>query len=233
MKRITTCLLSAVVMLLIGSVCWSLGRLEQSLAQAQQAVATLEYDGVQAAFEHAEHYFEYGSHIPGVGNQALNDIRARKASLQYWQRHYAAIVPQGDDPVASLPRDNTELQFIAANAVYRAAKTQVKDRQTALQAIDAGIKAYLVVLRNSTGHEDAAFNYEYLVRQRGTILAGPDKPKGGDSGDEANPHGQPGGAPQQTEMNDFKIQIPIDAKEFEDQKNGQEAGKTVARRRKG
>jgi hypothetical protein len=233
MKRISTYLLGAFALLLIGSLCWSLGGLERSLAQAQQDVATLQYDGVKEAYDHAEHYFEYGSHIPGVGNHALNDIRARNASLQYWQRHYAAIVPPVDDPVASLPPDNTELQFIAANAVYRAAQTQVKDRATALQAIDAGIKAYLVVLKNSSGNEDAAFNYEYLVRQRGAILAGPDKPKGGDAGDETNPHGQPGGAPQKTDMNDFKIQIPVNPKEFEDEKNGKEAGKNVERQRKG
>lgn len=233
MKRAAIYLLGALVLLTVGGVCWSLSGLENSLAQAQQDVATLNYDGVQERLERAEHFYEYGSHIPGVGNRALNDIRARKASLQYWQRNYAAIVPPGEDPVASLPPDNTGLQFVTANAVYRNAQAQAKDRVTALQAIDAGIKAYLVVLKNSTDNVDAAFNYEYLIRQRGAILASPGNPKGGSAGDETNPHGQPGGAPQQTEMNDFKIQIPTDPKEFEDQKDGQEAGKNVVRQRRG
>jgi len=233
MKRIAIYLLSALVLLTVGSVCWSLSGLENSLAQAQQDVATLNYEGVQERFDRAEQFYEFGSRIPGVGNQALNDIRARKASLQYWQRNFAAIVPPGEDPVASLPPDNTDLQFVTANAVFRSAQAQAKDRQTALQAMDAGIKAYLVVLKNSTDNVDAAFNYEYLIRQRGAILAGPANAKGSNAGDESNPHGQPGGAPQQTEMNDFKIQIPVDPKEFEDQKNGQEAGKNVVRQRRG
>ena len=153
--------------------------------------------------------------------------------MQYWQRRYASIVSPGDDPVAALPQDNTELQLITANAVYRMAQSKVTDRPTALQAIDMGVKAYFAVLKNSPTNPDAAFNYEFLLQQRGALLAGSGKPKGGDAGEETNPHGQPGGAPQQTEMNDFKIQIPAESKEFEDQKEGQEAGKTVPRQRKG
>jgi hypothetical protein len=237
MKGVIACWLAALGVGLLGFGCLTAGRFEQSVARAQRNLTTLNYEGAEEIFTRAEQYFEYASYVPGVGNQALNDIRARKAALHYWQQQYDAIIPHSDDPIGSLPRDNTELQFIVANAVYRSAQAQAKqrqnDRQSVLQSIDTGIKAYLAVLRNSTRNQDAAFNYEYLVQLRGAVLAGNGKPKGGDSGEETNPHGQPGGTPQQTDMNDFKIQIPLEPKESEDHKSGIDAGKSAAKQRKG
>ena len=238
MKGVIACWLAALGLGFLGALCLTAGRFEQSVARVQRNLTTLNTEGAEETFTLAEQYFEYASYIPGVGNQALNDIRARKASLHYWQRQYDAIIPHSDDPIGSLPRDNTELQFIVANALYRSAQTQAKelqnDRQSVLQSIDTGIKAYLAVLRNSTrNEEDAAFNYEYLVQLRGAILAGNGKPKDGDPGEKTNPHGQPGRTPQQSDMNDFKIQIPLEPKESEDHKSGLDAGKTGARARKG
>jgi hypothetical protein len=237
MKGVIACWLAALGLAVAGIGCLMAGRFEQSLARTQRNLATLNYEGAEETFIRAEQYLEYASHIPGVGNRMLNDIRARKALLHYWQRQYDAIIPHSDDPIGSLPRDNTELQFIVANAVYRSAQAEAKqrqnDRQSVLQSIDTGIKAYLAVLRNSTRNEDAAFNYEYLVQLRGAILAANGKPKGGDSSEEANPHGQPGGAPRQTDMNDFKIQIPLEPKESEDHKTGIDAGKSARKERKG
>lgn len=237
MKSVVACWLAALGAGLLAGGCLIAGRFEQSVARTQRNLTTLDYEGAEETFTRAEQYFEYASYVPGVGNQALNDIRARKALLHYWRREYDAIIPRSDDPIGSLPRDNTELQFIVANAVYRSAQAQAReqqnDRQSVLQSIDTGIKAYLAVLRNSTRNEDAAFNYEYLVQLRGAVLGGNGKPKGGDSGEETNPHGLPGGPPQQTGMSDFKIQVPLDRKEAGDEKTGHDAGKSAARERRG
>jgi hypothetical protein len=237
MKGVIACWLAALGLAVAGIGCLMAGRFEQSLARTQRNIATLNYEGAEETFTRAEQYLEYASYIPGVGHRMLNDIRARKALLHYWQGQYGAIIPHSDDPIGSLPRDNTELQFIVANAVYRSAQAEAKqrqnDRQSVLQSIDTGIKAYLTVLRNSTRNEDAAFNYEYLVQLRGAILAANGKLKGGDSGEETNPHGQPGSAPRQTDMNDFKIQIPLEPKESEDHKTGIDAGKNARKERKG
>jgi hypothetical protein len=239
MKGTVSYLLGAAALLLLGVVCWQVADFEREIAAAQRNFATMTYDNVEDTFERAERYFRLGRYVPGIGSGPLNDILARKAELHYWQRRYDSIVPRGDDPLALLPADNVELQFVAANAVYRGARAaglaegKADDRDAALHAIDAGIRAYLVVLKNSARHDDAAFNYEYLLLQRGALLAGAGTPAGATDGEESTPHGQAGGAPQQTEMNDFKIQIPLDPKEFEDQKEGQEAGKNVARERRG
>jgi hypothetical protein len=237
MKGVIACWLAALGVSVLGIVCLLAGRFEQSVAQVQRDLSTLNYAGAEDVLARAERYVEYASYIPGVGNRTLNDIRARRAWLHYWQRQYGAIIPHSDDPIGSLPRDDTELQFIVANAIYRGAQAQAKeqqnDRQSELQSIDTGIKAYLAVLRNSKDNEDAAFNYEYLVQLRGAVLAGNGKPKEGDSGEENNPHGQPGGPQQHTGMSDFKIQIPLDRKEAGDEKSGLDAGKNARKERKG
>jgi hypothetical protein len=231
--RIITSLTGAVAFALVGIVCWVSARVERNVARAEEALATGEYAAALDALEPVGRYYEQTSRFAGIGKRALTQVRAYQAAAQYWQHRYAAIVPLGENPVALLPADNVELQLIVANAVYRAAQAEVRDRQSQLQALEAGIRAYQGVLKNSRTNDIAAFNYEYLTRQRGAILSGSAKLKDGEADGQGNPHGQPGGAPQRTDMNDFKMQTPLDPKEGVDPKNGQDAGKTAPRERRG
>ena len=133
-------------------------------------------------------------------------------------------MPLQTDPVASIPSDNVELQLVVANAVYRIGQAQANDRQTALQALDAGIAAYLTVLKNTARQEHAAFNYEYLVRLRGDIAKGRRPPSGADV---HGPEGRAGAPPgPEGNMNDFKIQIPLEPEEL-----GAIAGKAAPMKR--
>jgi len=237
-KGTASCLLGAAALFVLGLVCWRVADFEREIAAAQRDFATMSFADVEATFERAKSFFRLGRYVPGIGDGPLNDLLAREAELKYWQRRYDAIVPQGDDPLA-LVADNVELQFVTANAVYRRARAEASaadkadDRDATLRALDAGIRAYLVVLKNAPRHDDAAYNYEYLLEQRGALLAGSARAAGGGD-EESTPHGQAGGAPREAETNDFKIQIPLEPQEFEDQKDGQEAGKDVgARERRG
>ena len=228
MKRITGYLLGAALLALLGAVCLAADRLDREMAHAQQNLATLNYDDPEATFETAERYFEYGSRIPWVGNGPLNDVRARKAALYYWQQQYGAIVPQQTDPVGAIAPDNVELQLVVANAVYRTGQAQAKDRRTTLQALDAGINAYFTVLKNAKRHEDAAYNYEYLVRLRADVDKGRRKPELSRALN--GPLGRPGIVPpQDSNMGNFKILVPLDSQEL---KAGQ-AGKALPKGRKG
>jgi hypothetical protein len=90
------------------------------------------------------------------------------------------------------------------------------------------------VLKNSERNEDAAFNYEYLLRLRSGVLLKRTGQGGADeAGDQKTTHGQPGGAPRESDPSDFKIHIPLESREFENQKDGQQAGKAAARKRRG
>jgi len=230
MKGISGLVIAAILLALLGAGLARLGFLERDLAQAQANVATQNYDGVDETFAAAERYYEYGSHLPWVGSGPLNEIRARRASMHYWQKAYGEVIPQQTDPVGAVPADNPALQLIVANAVYRTGQAQSKDKATTMQALDAGINAYQAVLKNTARQEDAAFNYEYLIRLRDEVDKGKRKPGPGDIVMKG-PDGASGAPPTlENTMSDFKIYIPLDSQERQDQGV---AGKAAPTRRKG
>jgi hypothetical protein len=149
MKGITGFIVAAVVLAIAGAGCLAAGTLERDMARAQQDIVTERYDQPQATFDAAERYFEYGSHLPWIGAAPLNDLRARKAALSYWQHQYDGVVSRDSDPVTAVPADNIGLQLVVANAVYRTGETRATDRPSLLQALDAGIAAYANVLKNA------------------------------------------------------------------------------------
>jgi hypothetical protein len=228
MKAIVGHLLGAVVLALIGGVCLAAGLLDREMGHAQEHLAAQEYNEPEAIFENVEPYFEYSSRVPGIGNGPLNDVRARRASAQYWQRNYATIVPEVTDPVASIPSDNVAQQLIVANSIFRIGQAEAKDRTSMLQMLDAGILGYQTVLKN-VAQQDAAYNYEYLVRLRDELQKGRRKGQGDEPTDDGQ-HGQAGGPPPSTNMEKFKVYIPLDPSERE--KAG-EAGKGAPIKRKG
>ena len=230
MKGITGLLVAAVLLALLGAGLARLSFLERDMARAQANVTTQNYDGVEQTFDTAERYYEYGSHLPWVGSGPANEVRARRASMQYWQKSYSAVIPQQTDPIGAVPADNTALQMIVANAVYRTGQAKSKDKATTMQALDAGINAYQAVLKNTTRQEDAAFNYEYLVRLRDEVDKGKRKPGPGDLVMKG-PDGAAGAPPTlESTMSDFKIYIPLDSQERQDQGT---AGKAAPAKRKG
>ena len=225
MKAIAGYLFTAVGLALVGAVCLGAGLLDRDMAHAQQSVIALKYDEPDQTFATAERYFEYGSSLPWIGDGPVNDVRARRAALRYWQRQYGAIVPQQPDPVSGVQADNIRLQLVVANAVYRAGQMQAKNRQTTLQALEAGIQAYLTVLKNATRQEDAAYNYEYLVRLLDEIQEGRVIPRVllGD------PNGHSGISRENGDASKFKLLIPLEPEERD--KAG--AGKVGPIKRKG
>ncbi len=228
MRAITGWLLGALVLALAGGVCLAAGLLDREMAHAQEHVVSGEYDEPQTILETAERYFEYASRLPWIGNGPLNDVRARKAALHYWQRQYGAIVPEIADPVGNVASDNIELQLVVANAMYRTGQAEAKDRPTIIAALDAGINAYLTVLKNAAHQELAAYNYEYLVRLRDDIAKG--RRKAEPPPDVVGPYGHQGGPPFVSEKNEFQIYVPLESSEA-DKAAG--AGKSAPMKRKG
>ena len=230
MKGISGLLVTAVLLAVLGAALARLGFLERDIAKAQADVTTQNYDGVDETFATAERYYEYGSHLPWVGNGPVNEVRARRASMHYWRKSYGDVIPQQTDPVGAVAADNTALQLIVANAVYRTGQAQSRDKATTMQALDAGINAYQAVLKNTARQDDAAFNYEYLIRLRDEVDKGKRKPGPGDVVMKG-PDGASGAPPTlENTMSDFKIYIPLDSQERQDQGV---AGKAAPSKRKG
>ena len=217
MKGVTGFLTGAIVLAVVGATCLAARAIERELARVQQDFATFKYDEPEATFDTVERYFEYGSRLPGIGNGPLNDVRARKATLRYWRGQYDEIVPQQSDPVTAIPVDNIDLQLIVADALYRRGQAKSKDKRTTLEALDAAIVGYVTVLRNASGQNDAAYNYEYLVRLRNDIDKGRTKPPTNELAaermPERSPAGTPGGQPTARNRPQFKIYVPLDSNE--------------------
>jgi hypothetical protein len=230
MKGITGYLISAIVLALAGGALLVAASLERDLATAQEHVVAQKYNDVEPTYETAEKYYDYASHLPGVGAGPANDIRTKHATLHYWQKDYAAVIPQQTDPVGSVPQDNPDLQLVVANAVYRSAQSKMKDKETTLAALDQGIISYVTVLKNSPRNEDAAFNFELLVRLRDELDKGKRKP-GPAEMVLKGPDGAAGAPPTiDSSMSDFKIYIPLESQERQDQGV---AGKAAPGKRKG
>jgi hypothetical protein len=225
MKSIGGFLLGALALALLGGVCLGASMLDREMAHAQEHVVSGDYDEPLAILDTTERYFDYLGRLPWIGNGPVNDVRARKAALHYWQRQYAAVVPEIEDPVGNVAADNVELQLVVANAIYRIGQAEGKDGQPARGALDAAINGYLTVIKNAARQEDAAYNYEFLLRLR-------DEPKGRRKVEPSGvkgPHGLSGG-PLTQGKNDFKIYIPLQSDEID---KSVTAGKAPPIKRKG
>ena len=179
MKGIAGYVVVAILLVVAGGMCLGASRLDGLMLNAQRTLLTSDYDAADASLQAAERYYGYASRLPWPGDGPVNEIRARRAAVNYWQRKYSALAPADrTDPVADVAADNLQLQTIVADSVYRGGHVSAKDRATMLQMLDSAIAAYLAVLRNVRRPEDAlygeraAYNYEYVVRLRNEIVNG-------------------------------------------------------------
>ena len=229
MKSVTAFLLAAVLFAIIGVASLTVARLQRHLADAQEQIATLQYDQAQASLDSAERYLGYTRWLPGVGDGALRGVQARKAALLYWRGNYEAVLPAQAEPVAAVDEANPELQLVVANAAFRAGLARAKERAELVQALNDAVNGYATTLRNDTWQEDAAHNYEYVVRMRDDVLKGrrPPTPQPQQAAD----LGQSGAPSPATTTKGFQIYIPLEGSERTPE--GGEAGKAEAKQRKG
>ena len=233
MKGAAGYLVAAALLAVVGAGCLGVWWLEGRVVEAEEAFETLAFDRSQRDADALERDLEYASRLPWIGSGPLNELRARRVAANYWRGEYARIVPSGADATAAIAPDNTALQLVAANAVYRAGMQTAKDRDSLLQVIDRSLTAYRSVLRNSSTNEDAAYNYELLVRLRGQAARTgrrQPQPAAVDAAAKTSPHGARGGPPPARDSQPFEILIPQD-KDAPDE--SPDAGRSGALRRRG
>jgi hypothetical protein len=239
MKSILGPLVAAILLTLAGGGFWLAGETETRLADAHKRLATLQYGAAATASDEVEQKIGLERRVPVVGPQADLDVRDVRAKAKYWRSDYASLAPQRD-AAGSLTETNPALQFVSANAAFRASQAAT-DRLDAVRRLDTVVKIYADVLRNSGGQADAAYNYEFAVRTRdgltrarpGTALKTAARASATDESDlPAGPtlHGKPGGPPPAVNMNQFKIVIP---KRGEERNDAPDAGKGGTKVRKG
>ena len=230
MKSITAFLLGAILFAVVGITALSAARFQRHMAAAQEQIATQQYPAARQSLDAGEGYLRYARWLPGVGTSSLKEVRARKAALQYWQGDYESVLPAQAEPVALVDETNVELQLVVANAAHRFGQARAKDRETILQALNEAASGYSTVLKNPVWHEDAAYNYEYIIRLRDEIARGRRPPVAQES-EAAADLGEQGAPSPDTSLKGFQIYIPLEGSERTPA--GGEAGKAGEKQRKG
>jgi hypothetical protein len=234
MRRSLGVIVIALGLAAVGALCLVAGMFERRMAVAQEDMVVLDFEDPQTEYAALEKDLVKW---PWVSRGPLDDIRRRRALLQYWQGDYSQLVElsrvssKSDEPV------DPELQILAANSLYRVAQHGPQDKVTVLKNLDAAIRAYSEALRAGNDRPDTAFNYELAVRLREEIGSGKRKSgmpnsKVDETKSDPNMHGDPGEPPKDMKVEQFQIRIPMDPKEI---KNSQEqaAGTGQQRKRKG
>ena len=196
---------AAIVLAAAAAVLWSGSQVDRRLARAQQRSATLDLDGsaaalaeIAASFRGPAAWWRFGGGAGGDG------VAARQAAVRYWQGDYAGLLADYADVAAGAGGASPALQFLIANAAYRAGLAAGDDRDRLLRSLDGAIDAYLGVLQESAGQRDAAYNYEYLVRLRADVASGADLPAA-----DPGQHGREGEAPEDAALEEIRISVPI------------------------
>jgi hypothetical protein len=229
MRGMAAFVIAAAVLAGSGFAVLGVARLEGHMADAQERAATQQYAGARDSLAAAEQYAGRARWIPLLGGDTRQEIRARGAALQYWQREYDAVLPSQAEPVAAIDESNAEWQLVVANALHRRGQGQAKDKTATLQSLEEAAAGYLTVLRNNTWQEDAAYNYEYIVRLRDELAKGKNPPPQPPSD---NSELGEGGAPTpETTKQGFEIYVPL--QNDEKSPSGGDAGKASTKDRKG
>jgi len=222
--------IGALVLGLFGFAFLGVARLDGRMADAAERLSTLQYAEAQESLAEAEQYANRARFVPWLGSDARQEIRARQAAIQYWEREYDTVLPAGAEPVAAVDEENVELQLVVANSAYRVNQTQFKDKQSTIKALEETAAGYLTVLKNNTWHPDAAFNYEYIIRLRDAAAKG-SQPPPPQKNEEESDNGESGAPTPATSQEGFQIYIPLE--QGEKNPTGGEAGKASAKERKG
>lgn len=202
-------ILVALLLAAVGGVCWTSGGAERRVAQAHEALATMRYATVDDTAPDLEASLRFAGRVPRVGDGMTSAVRQDRSTAEYWLGRYDALAPRRDASDALVERD-VDVMFTAANAAYRALDPNTPDRQALVRSLDGIIKSYGEVLKNGAATEDAAYNYEFLVRQRDAVAQarGPVAPREASAGSPPSIHGHQGAPPAGVDMSSFKIIVP-------------------------
>jgi hypothetical protein len=231
MRTVLALALIAIALTVFGYASLGVARLEGHMADAQQRLATLQYDAAKESLSEASQYADHARWVPWLGRDERQEIRARGAALQYWKKEYDELVPAQAEPVAAVGDDNVELQLVVANAAYRLGQGRSKDKASTMKALEEAAAGYLTVLKNNTWHNEAAYNYEYIVRLRDELAKGKQPPQPPKDQTEESDNGESGAPSPATSSKGFQIYIPLE--QGEKNPSGGEAGKAAPKERKG
>lgn len=217
MKSFAALIVTTLVIVLVGVVLWFAGESERRLADAEYTLVTLRYERAAADLQSATSTGLLDPILRRVSRGADDE----RAIAQYWNGDYQALTGS-EDP---------KIQLLAANAEYRALRAAGGPWQSVVGRLDAIAKRYADIVRADAASEEAAFNYEFVVRLRAAVLKSKQPLPAGDPAlVDLTVHGEAGAPPRDTDAKKFKMIVPMLPDERQE---AEEAGRTGQKLRKG
>lgn len=220
MKTLIGQMLLIAVLALAGAVLWVIGSAEERVAGAERTLATLRYDraaeelSTAAADNAVERIIGDFSGVAAAASDSQN-------KAEYWLGNYDRF----------LQSDDENLKMMAADASYRALREAGGTWQSVSTRLDAIAKRYADVLRANPNNEDAAYNYEFMVRLRAAVMTAKQQIAPLDLATTGiTVHGHAGGPPEGSDMKKFKMIVPMRPDE---RMEAEQAGRGANRTRKG
>jgi hypothetical protein len=232
MKAVFGYLIAAVLLLVVGFLLWTTGRVERRVVNASKELVMLRYDAPQPEYDAIERSIRFVRGAPWF--TAMNAaVREQSATARYWLQEYSSLALP-TDASGEILEQNPEIVLLAANAAYRSTPLNGRPAEVVPQ-LERILEQYALVLGRDPDRFDAAYNYEFVSRVRDSFTRAP----GGKPAGAINParrpalqtiHGPQGRLPAGVEFNEFKIIVP---RPDDERKEEPEAGKGGPRVRKG
>ena len=216
MKSVASLMVVVVLLTLAGVLLWFAGEAEERMAAAEYALVTLRYE---RAVEELDATRGSGLFDPLV--QRVGGAPTDAATARYWSGDYEALTESQEAP----------LKLLAANAEYRMLRSTGGTVQSFVARLDSISKQYADILRTEPDNEDAAYNYEFVLRLRRAAMTAKQNVPGLDpAAGGITVHGVPGAPPPDSDAKKFKMIVPMMPDERQE---AEEAGRAGRKIRKG
>ena len=213
MRSVTSQAVMAVVALVLGAVAWTSSEREARVAEGQRALVTFAADAT-SHLDAIPPPSRLAQWLPWMASSAT-DVTQARAAARSWGDSAAEV---GDDAL------------VAANAAYRAAVQDGGAPAVVVSRLDAVVQRYADVMRSHPASIDAAWNYEFVVRQRAAVAARRQVVAPALEDGALSMHGRAGAPPKGSDTRSFRMIVPMRPDE---RRQADEAGRSGRRVRKG
>lgn len=217
MKSFAAFVVTTIVIAFAGVALWFAAESERRMADAEHTLVTLRYERAATDLQVAT--------SAGLLDPILRRISPggdeELAIAQYWNGDYQALTGSED------PR----ILLLAANSEYRTLRAAGGPWQSVVGRLDTIAKRYADVIRADATNEEAAFNYEFVLRLRSAVLKSKQPLPAGDAARvDLTVHGEAGAPPRDADAKKFKMIVPMLPDERQE---AEEAGRSGQKLRKG
>lgn len=160
--------MAALLLGVLAAVCAAAAVLDRGMARAQRELAVANLQAADRGYAAVESELGRVVDVPWLLSGLRAEIAAKRAAIRYWQADYAGLL----NSAAELPEDPV-LRMTLANAAYRAGQRTDATPRELLDSLDRAVVLYAGLLQDGASRADVAYNYEYLVRLRILLGAGP------------------------------------------------------------